>query len=264
MKQAQVTLPIASQIWGDEKLDVIKEYGPEAGFSDLAIVGGGFMGSEDYETSDGLRAGAYFTASSDEGGYVGDVGIGGDAVWLNPDSRKYGIRPVLPPSVTSLIKPEEVRLSRKIGNIELVKYSELPLVITSKKISEELEGNLQANKLIPTDEQGFPYDGGEDDEPFKLVRTPAYLYDGRKYSRFLARPCDEDSVLSNGRVPNDGEPCWLEYTPWEWMKSKNGWWVSYLIVVAGIKFSEKKRYDGNFSKTNMYKYLGYLLPKVRN
>jgi hypothetical protein len=163
-------------------------------------------------------------------------------------------------------------LSRKIGNIELVEYGELPQVIASGDIRKELEEGLQANKLTTiTKGEGFPYDGeayDAYDKPFKLVRAPAYSCDGKKYSRFLARPHDRkfehdrNSVLSNGRDPKYDEVCWLEYAPWEWMRDKSGWWISYLVVVAGIKFSEDRDYYGDLSKTNMYNYLGYLLPKV--
>lgn len=51
------------EIWGDSALKVIKDYGPKAGLTDLAIILGGMMGGSGYETDDGEPSGYVWSAS---------------------------------------------------------------------------------------------------------------------------------------------------------------------------------------------------------
>ena len=73
----ETTLLPEDLIWGDNALDVLKEYGTKAGMTDLAILLGGLMSSSN-TTSDGLKSGDLWSASSNSHGYVRTVYSGGD------------------------------------------------------------------------------------------------------------------------------------------------------------------------------------------
>lgn len=64
-----------NQIWGDDALDVIKQYGTCVGASDLAIALGACMGNQ--ETDDGLKTAAVWSASPNYD-IVRVVGLNGD------------------------------------------------------------------------------------------------------------------------------------------------------------------------------------------
>jgi len=146
-----------------------------------------------------------------------------------------------------------------------MEFGQLPLVIAPEKTAKELEGLYQENKLAPTCNP-FTYDAeplGAYDKPFKPENSPEYLHEGKGWRRFIARPCDGDSILSNGRCVEKGEVCWLGNVPVRWLVDPSGWWVAHVGLVSGVQFDIKGTYKGNFAKTNMHRYLGkYLLPEM--
>lgn len=265
----ETTFLTEEQIWGDNALDVIKEYGVKTSLSDLTIVLGGYMGSN--TTSDGIRTGFLWSASSDGGGSVRAVAYAGVRNWLHPSERLLGGRPALPSSITSKISPSATRASSspKATNckIEFRQYGEYPQTITSDNISKELECDFNAKKLRATGNK-YTFDAeayDAYDKPFQPRDLPEYEYQGKRYIRVLANPRDSDYVLSNGKKPAKDEPCWIEVQPIDWMvDKKTGIWVAHKALFAGVKFSDDKSYDGNFSKTNMKKYLDkYFTPQMQ-
>lgn len=243
------------QIWGDVALGVMKSYGTKTGFSDLAIVLGGLMGRN--ETSDGQRTGYVWSASSYGFGNVRTVNSNGDSYNNEPSIRNDGARPALPPSVTSKIQPSEARLTRKIGEVQIVEYGEYPKTIASEDINKDLEQAFSNGKLQTTDKK-YTFDGEKYDsydKPFKAKEYSEYQYNGKRYIRVEAQPRDNDSVLSNGNVPEMGKICWIEVQPIEWLQDKSGVWVARQVLFSGVQFDQKKNYDGDFDKTDMKQYL---------
>ncbi len=68
------TFLTAEQIWGDQALGIFKKYGTTVGLSDLAVLLGGMLTGNGERTTDGLRAGYVWSASSDVDSYVRCVG----------------------------------------------------------------------------------------------------------------------------------------------------------------------------------------------
>jgi MoxR-like ATPase len=179
----------------------------------------------------------------------------------------------LPKSVIQQIRPSAARApatkspTRKIGKIEIRQFGEYPQTIAPDNIGRELEGALKAKILRATGDK-YTFDGeayDAFDKPFKPVDYPEYEYHGERYIRVLADPRDSDSILSNGKVPKKGEPCWVQVQPIEWMVDPGGWWVAYKALFAGVQFDNASSYDGDFSKTNMKKYLDkYFAPQMQH
>ncbi|MDR1337734.1 MAG: hypothetical protein LBJ73_01750 [Rickettsiales bacterium] len=81
-----ITFLKEEQIWGSNALDVIKEYGTKTNLTDLAIVLGGYMGSNTM-TSDGLRSGSLWSSSDNGYTYVRTVFANGDKSRSDPNKR---------------------------------------------------------------------------------------------------------------------------------------------------------------------------------
>jgi hypothetical protein len=205
----EATFLTDKQILGDDQgkgqLQVMKDYGPKVGMSDLAIVLGGLMG-RGAETSDNQLAGLVWSASSDGFGYVRTVSSSCDWGSYGPSKHGDGARLAFPSSVASSIGLSEAKPSRKISGVDVVEYGEYPQTIAPEEVSEKLEKALTTRKLQATGKK-YTFDGAAYntyDTPFNAKEHAEYQHKGKKYIRVDAKPYDEDSVLSNGRKPQTG------------------------------------------------------------
>jgi len=163
----------------------------------------------------------------------------------------------LPSSVASKIQPSEARLTRKIGDIQVVEYGEYPQTIAAEGVNRELEQSFLRGQLQTTGKK-YTFDGEKYDaydKPFKAKEYAEYQHNGKRYIRVEAQPRDGDSVLSTGRKPQAGEACWIEAQPIEWLKDPSGVLVARQALFSGVQFDRKKSYDGNFENTDMKQYL---------
>ncbi|MDE3038122.1 MAG: hypothetical protein KGJ21_06705 [Pseudomonadota bacterium] len=251
-----ITFLKEDQIWGDKALQVIKSYGTKTGMSDLAIVLGGAIGSSN-KTSDNQLSGYLWSASSDGNGSVRAVHYVGDRDSLNPDLRLAGARPALPSSVASSIKPSEARLTRKIGDVQVVEFGEYPQTIAAEAINRELEQAFSRGQLQKTGKT-YTFDGEKRDaydKPFSAKEHAEYQHKGKRYIRVEGQPFNDNSVLSNGKKSQAGEACWIEVQPIEWLKDPSGVMVARQALFSGVQFDRKQNYDGNFENTDMKQYL---------
>jgi hypothetical protein len=254
----EVTFLTEQQIWGDYRgngqLQVMRDYGTKTGMSDLVIVLGGLMGSN--QTSDGQRSTYVWTASSDNG-YVRTVMCYGNRDHFYPLIRRLGARPALPSSVASSIGLSEAKPSRKISGVQVVEYGEYPQTIAPEDTNRALEQAFSRGQLQTTGKK-YTFDGEKYDacyKPFKPEEYAEYQHNGKRYIRVEAQPIDSDSVLSNGHTPAAGEPCWIEVQPIEWLKDPSGVMVARQALFSGVQFDSKQEYDGNFAQTDMKQYL---------
>ena len=258
----ETTFLTEDQIWGDKALQVIKSYGTKTGMSDLAVVLGGIMGSSS-KTSDNQRSGDLWSASSVDNALVRSVHYDGGRDHYYPYKRLAGARPALPSSVASSIKPSEARLTRKIGDVQVVEFGEYPQTIASESVTRELEQAFSRGQLQTTGKK-YTFDGealDAYDKPFKAKEYAEYQHSGKRYIRVEAKPYDNDSVLSTGRKPQAGEACWIEVQPIEWLKDPSGVMVARQALFSGVQFDRNQRYDGNFANTDMKKYLANYFSK---
>ncbi len=121
----------------------------QTGMSDLAIVLGGAIGSSN-KTSDNQLSGFLWSASSDANADVRTVRYDGGRYDSRPYERLAGARPALPSSVASSIKPSEARLTRKIGDVQVVEFGEYPQTIVAEAVNRELEQAFSRGQLQKT------------------------------------------------------------------------------------------------------------------
>lgn len=253
-----VTFLTEDQIFGDKALSVLKDYGTGVGYSDLAVLQSGVMSGSN-KNIEGKRTGSVWSASADEDGGVFCVGCYDVKACYNPYSRQVAARPALPPSVTSTINPNEVRvLAREARRIEIAVWGEYPQTIAPPTVAAELD-RLYGNdgSLLHKTGKKYTFDSRRYDEygkAFKGVPYNEFELKNKRYIRVPARPRDNDSVLADGTKPEEGKYYWVEVKPIEWLKDKSGWWVAKEALFAGIRFNPEK-YDGKFNKTEMKKYL---------
>lgn len=268
-----ITFLTEEQIWGDGQgngqLEVMKSYGTKVGMSDLAMVLGAPVSASN-TTSDNQRSGYLWSASPSRCGDVGTVDKLGKWSFRVPYRRAAaGARPALPSSVASLINISsdgsaealakgEGRFTRKISGVDVVEYGEYPQTIAAENVSRELEQSFSRGQLQKTGKT-YTFDGEKRDSydsPFSAKEHAEYQHKGKRYIRVKAKPYSRDNpVLSNGKKPQAGEACWIEVQPIEWLKDPSGMMVARQALFAGVQFDRNQRYDGNFEKTDMYRYL---------
>lgn len=266
----KVTLLREEQIWGPDALDVIKIYGTKVAQSDLAIVLGGWLGS-DGVTMEGDRSGYMWTASGLlDLGLVRTITHAGDKCYYYPNRRRDGVRPVLLKDETAKITPDSVReMVLTDGQIvKLAMYGEYPQKSVKIKLSELLE-KMYHNKELKKTKRYFTFDtaGLTDYETgLKPKQYFVYIHDGKSYIRLEGRPADSDSILSNGKDVQIGEPYWIEVLPIKWLvDEKTGIWISKKALVSGIRFGADDTYNGKFEETDMYYYLNtYFVKEMLN
>lgn len=247
------------QIWGDDALDVIKRYGVKVAPTDLAVILGGYMTSEDDRTSENDLTCASWSASLGENASVRCVHCKGGKIWADTHICSISARPALPPSEASKISPSE---ARAVAGIRVVEYGEYPQTVANEYTCERLE-RLYGSKSLHQTEKSYTFDSvdlNDYNTSFKAISYPEYEMDGKRYIRILGRPADNNSKLSTGEQVEEGKLYWVEVQPIEWLMAKNGTMVAKKCLFAGIQF-DTKHYRGDFSKTFMKHYLNTYFAK---
>lgn len=260
----ETTFLTENQIWGDDALSVLKEYGVAAAPTDLAVILGAYLGGSQVD-QEGHLSGAFWSASADKDGNVLCATDYRNRNWKHPLKRGITGRPALPKSSTSIIRSNGARPNRKIGKIQVIEYGTYPQTAAPQKIADELESAYKRHSLPKT---GNKYtfdtrDHKDRDKGFAGTDYDEYTHNGKRYIRVLGRPYDDDSKTHDGRKIVQGKVYWVEVQPVEWLADPNGVWVSRESLFGGIRFNPSGNYDGNFSKTEMYQYLQkYFTPQL--
>ena len=178
---------------------------------------------------------------------------------IYPSGREAAGRPAIPASVTSAIRPKNVKEEHLANGktVQICEYGAYPQTVAPKSVSQELEAQYQKNALKTTGKT-YTFDSAELDA-YNTGFTPRncaeYSFAGKKYVRIEGKPYDNDSILSDGTQVQKGQAYWFEVQPIEWLMDPKGTWVARQALFAGIQFDTKDRYDGNFADTAMYNYL---------
>ena len=262
----ELTLLSEEEIWGvngGRQLDVLDKYGTIAAITDLVVLTGGYCeDTQTYTAPDDNslkgRTGWFYTRSSDGDGDVRGVNEDG---FENCDSRciRYGaVRPtLLSSSVFSQISPNRVR---GYNGTEEVEYGEYPQYAPDSDMQRRLESEYQRENLRTTG-RDYTFDRTkyeEYEQPFQPVKYEEYEYQGRRYIRVQARSdyFENEFKLSNGVKYRNGDNVWVEVSPVVWLiDDRTKTLVSKRGILSGIRFhTDKKRYNGDFSTTEMKEY----------
>ena len=228
-------------------LGVLKKYGTEAGYTDLAAILGIRQTGPYKETKDGHSSSYSWTATpcgSDRSVYVSnDSGCPGQII--SCANRFAGVRPVLMPSEQPIIKPKLTKLKDARGNvyenINVVHCGEYPQDVVyddgydiDKKMKEKVLSKGKHTGKV------FTFDGTLPDAynmGFNPISYNELGFRGRKFILLEARTEDESAVLQNDSfIICDKKYC-IEVKPIEWLvDEKTGMWISKLNLFAGIQF----------------------------
>lgn len=247
------------QVFGDNSLDIFKNYGTQAGATDLSIILGSLYNEDNYVSNDG-HPGWYWLETYNSIGVCG-VTYFGDSFWSDVRERTGGVRPVLPYSLISSISRSSVR---GINGIKVVECGEYPQMVVANQ--KQLNEALAKNKLVKTG-KSYTFDSRKYSEVnfgFNSVTYDEFMFEGKKYIAVKVNSYYDgnDIKLSTGVTCHDGDIVWIEVLPVEWLvDEKSGLAISKKTLVSGIRYDDKNNYKGDFSKTKMYEYLNKYMVK---
>ena len=263
MMDYELTLLSEEQIWGnnsDPQLEVISKYGTKAAITDLCILTGGWLYKDtiDEDRSLTVRTSWLWTRSDDDDNDVRAVDNDGNRCYIYR-YRRYGVvRPALQSSIIfSQISPNRVS---GYNGIEEVEFGEYPKNAADSILQNILESEYKRG--MSKTERSYTFDSvkyNDYDTGFKPITYEEYKYQGKKYIRIKANSgfAGGKFMLSNGACYRNGDYVWVEVLPVKWLiDDENKQLISKYGLVSGIRFLDKKTdYKGDFSKTEMKKYL---------
>ena len=252
------------QVTGQNKLDIIKEYGTKCAMTDFSILLGGYVSSE-YYTSEGNtikdRTGWWWTKSSDGDNDARVVYRNGNSYWDIVIKRDGGVRPALPySSIQSISSNGE----RGASGIKETLYGEYPQTIVDENYSRELE-RAYNNGSLRTTGKNYTTDSVRYQDIYTSFMARAhteYEYNGSKYIRFVGDSNCDGEVLSDGRTIQSGNTYWVRVEPITWLvDEKANIALCKKIMFSGVQFNNRRDYKGDFEKTDISRFMNTIFAK---
>ena len=224
------------QVFGEQRIDVIREIGTECSVSDFAVISGADVS--------GKGTGKWFLSSASDYGDVCTVDQDGNQR-MTYATTQGSVRPVIQCSDISELP---CRTVKDISGFEEAEFGEYPQKAAGKDLSRTLEQEFTEGRLIKT---GKKYNAQHEE----------FQHDGSKYIR-VPFVLENTYSLSDGKNYRQGDVAWFEVTPVKWLyDAKAELLVSRTILASGLLFSSKNYYDGAFEKTAIYTYLNTTFAK---
>ena len=252
----EITLFKKEQIFGENKTDIIKQYGTFGTITDFYLLLNGLT-FNNYRSNGYLldkRTGLWLTNSSYDNNSVYIVDQRGCKAIQSNLGRNSGIRPVL---LWDLLN---------VGSsIKEIKYGEYPQAVVDDFEFIKLEMLYNRNDLDITGktytvDYAHSRNSSSIFMPKKLIE---YSYNNKKFIRFETDNIDYNgTILSTGRMIKQNSIYWVKVEPIEWITDfKNGLMVSKKILLAGIQFNSYNKTNGVFEESDIYKYLNTIFKK---
>lgn len=218
------------QVFGQQKIDVIKAIGAACQVTDHAILSGAYVS----ENGNGKWV------LSSAAGY-------GDVCAADPEGNRIvtyasasgNIRPVLSCDDISSFSNTSIK---DISGFTEIEYGEYPQYATDRITARALEHDFSKGCLRKT---GKIYS----------ARHEEIEYQGEKYIRIM-NLTDRPHLLSDGRTYQPGDIVWIRVNPVKWLyDAKAGLLVSRTILSSGVRYSNNDYYDGIFENTAICTFL---------
>ena len=243
------------QVFGDNKLDILKQYGVRCASTDYTILLGGIVDDFSY-TSDGEklinRTSSYWTKSSGYRCWIVDEA--GEELIEDLYDRVTGVRLAVAYSFIRDL-PGDVRY---INGIKVKEYGEYPQTVASKELSFLLEKFYNEGKLKETGKLYTSDSAHYDDEDslFMAKQRIEYEYNGDKYVRFVADNNGAFEKLSNGIEIKNGDIYWIKVEPIKWLiDEKSDIALSKNVLFSGIQFNRKANDIIVFEESDIKKFI---------
>lgn len=240
-----------SQVYGPNKLNILKIMGTKCILTDFAILLGGCPYEEDYmELKD--RTCFWTIESKFKNGYVPCVNGLGKYQTIESFLRQSCLRPAVYFSDTNFISNFIKEESKGLLEIEFGVYPQYVFDIEEEhEIKEALaEGNVEeTGKVYITDSRVW----NDFKKEFEPREHKEYEYRGKKF--IIAKYNEEDPCkLSNGKVYRKGDEVVVKVSPIKWLVDEEEKLIlSKNALVAGIRNCESKDiYGYKSTEANMF------------
>ena len=249
----EMTLLSKKNIFGENNLEILNRINREAKITDFSILLGGYYNSY-------IKTGCYWIKLNSKYNVIDDAGY---RSYKYTNHRSIGIRPVM---CFSKIKNDILYEIINENGIKEIEYGEYPQYAVNKELQYELENLFQNNKLNETGKT-YTTDSrkwNDYDEDFLPQEHIEYEFDDKKYVRVKANSWYEGRifVLSNGEGYGNGNYVWVEVSKVKWLvDEENDIALSKDILVAGIQFDNKEKYNDAFENSNIYNFLNTYFTK---
>lgn len=247
------------QVVGEKKLEILEKYGLVCTLTDFSILLGGCASFNYYldntAPSKVTRASWWWLKSTNDEKDALSIFIEGSLSKSHANFRTGGAR--LATSYSSIKEDILKNVVVKNGILQ-GEYGEYPQMVADEDISQCLETLYLNNELLETGKNYITDSANimDNDKSFEAQEHIEYEYNDKKYIRFIATENNERRALSNGHIIKKGDVVWVKVEPVKWLIDlKNNIALSEKILFGGVQFSNDKYYDGNFSNTNIKKYI---------
>lgn len=259
----KMTLLSIDQVFGDNKIDIIKKYGTKCGITDFSILLDGFV-LNDFHVNNGFslidRTGMWLsqTPYNDDNVYI--VDHRGCKNYTNNIKRQSGGRPVL---LWDSIFEFYNKFSQ--DNIIEVEYCEYPQEVVNDDLSYKLEVLYGINELEETGKV-YTTDCSRDcnsNAKFMARDFIEYIFEGKKYIRFATeKSYSNGNLLSDGRKIYPNYVYWVRVDPIVWIIDlKNHDILSKNILFSGIQFNNYNKINTCFEDSDIYYFLNEVFSK---
>lgn len=233
-----ITLLNKNNLAGENKLEVLKNYGLQCELTDLAIITGAIDRDIFYNLDTPYQLTSEFSPKI--------------TIIDNHGNLKETTNNVLP---NGIIRPviklkEEVPFYLNDGIPETI-YGVIPQFSASTFLTKSLENALNQGTIEKTAKNYYLFTDKKNSN--KLIPTPEYIYKGKKYIRVSTY---KNHILSKGKIYKYGNPIWLKVSPIVWLyDQKTNTLISKLGLLSGINYSNDK--TKNFETSNIYNLLNH-------
>ncbi len=259
MEKIHLTLLDESQLWGDNRLEVIKRYGVQASITDFGVLTGGYRSSYlihdgKAESSEINYAAAYWAKTINYAKHALVIHYsGGRSFYDYIYDRDIGVRPVLHLPTEKLVNlPQQVDYEQ----IPVFFFGEYPTYVADESIAQKLdESHSQQNLETTFKTYTIPYLKNKT----KILKE--YIYEGQKFVHIEpVLIADSWQQLSDSNYIAPRKPHWVKVEPIPWLyDEESDLLISKHSLIASIPFAKEE--VTTFEETNMYNYLNNCLAK---
>ena len=228
--------------------DTFKNIGLFCKSSDYAIVKGASIYNDLYVNSShnlGNRVCPYFIKDS-YSLYNRYMDYDGNLLWIDSNNSNIGLRPVI-----VFDKIPQFLLDRIIINdgYYSLYFGEYPRNVCP--INRDIYLNILFNRgNLESTNDGYAFDiNGNMDRKYK--------YNNEMFIKSKINLFDKNFIrLSNGLIYKNNSYVWIKVEPVEWIVDiNNNMLISKDVLLSGIKFDNRNKYNMSFENTKMYNFL---------
>ncbi len=247
----KLTLLTLDQIIGNDRTEIIRQYGAQSTITDFSILLDGFvLNNYHFKSNFGLenRTGMWFTKTFYNEDSIYGIDHRGCKNIISNIRRQCGVRPVL-------------LLSSKTNNIFIreVTYGEYPQSIVEDNESEYLEIKYNLRKIEETGKIYVLDSPHYSDSNAKFMERTfkEYIIGDRKYIRFEAEQSySNGNILSDGRKIYANDIYWIRVEPIRWIVDyQSGIALSQKILFAGMQYNNYDKINNSKEDSDVIIYL---------